>query len=218
MTAMMDATATTTVSTFTVNGKGELVGMLADLALTADKGKAALEPLTVIRLHTEGGRLHGWSTDRYRAAHAAVDTDDGELFDPVNIGADDVDNLWKTFRQALKVTVTVDTEKMTAEFAGGGVGVTVPLRPMSSPNLGEMLPRIAVDTLPDDSKGNIAFSPVFLETFAKVGKRRKEHVRMVAAATDMKPSHFQIGADYRAWLMPLRPRDGEAAGWLPSVF
>jgi hypothetical protein len=217
MTAMMDKTSADAVTgTFTVNGKGELIGMLTDLALTADAGKLALEPLTVIRLHTEGGRLHGWSTDRYRAAHAAVDTDGGELPHAVNIGADDVDNLAKAFRQAPTLTVTVNTDEMTAEFAGLGMTLAVKLRPKTSPDLGDMLPNIAVDTLPD-SAAHVTFNAAFLADFAKIGKRRKEYVRMFAGETGNRPAHIGIGADYRAWLMPFRNEDG-ADGWLPSVF
>lgn len=217
MTTMMDKTTTEpTVITFTVNGKGALIGMLADLALTADKGKDALEQFTVIRLHTEGGRLHGWSTDRYRAAHAAVDTDGGELPHAVRIAADDVENLVKTFRQAPTITVTVDTGEMSAEFAGLGVTLAVKLRPVQSHDLGDLLPRIAVDNLPD-SAAHVTFRSDFLADFAKIGKRRKENMRMIAGETGNRPAHIRIGPDYRAWLMPWRVEDG-AAGWLPSVF
>lgn len=217
MTAMMDKTTTEpTVTTFTVNGKGALIGMLADLALTAEKGKAALEALTVIRLHTEGGRLHGWSTDRHRAAHAVVNTDGGELPHAVRIAADDVENLVKTFRQAPTITVTVSTGEMSAEFAGLGVTLAVKLRPVSSHDLGDLLPRIAVDTLPE-SAAHVTFRAEYLADFAKIGKRRKENVRVIAGATGNRPSHIWIGPDYRAWLMPMRVEDG-ADGWLPSVF
>jgi len=216
MTAMMETTSTETgtVTAFTANGKGALVGMLADLALTADTGRGALEQFTVVRLHTEGGRLHGWSSDRYRAAHAAVDG--GELPHAVTIGAEDVANLEKTFRQALTVTVTVNTGEMTAEFAGLGVTLAVKLRPKSSNDLGDMLPRIAVDSLPD-SATHVMFNAAFLADFAKVGKRRKEYVQMFAGETGNRPAHIRIGPDYRAWLMPIRNQNG-TDGWLPSVF
>lgn len=70
MTETIEKSATAVVTT---NGT-DLVGMLADLARTTSTDKT-LPMLGLIRLHTELGRLHGWSTDRFRAAHAVVRID-----------------------------------------------------------------------------------------------------------------------------------------------
>lgn len=196
----------------TVKGKGVLVGMLADLALTASSDPV-LPFLRLICLHTEGGRLHGWSTDRYRAAHAAVDCD-GELDEPVQIQASDAANLLKLFRAELFVDMKPGDGGV--EFRSTGPSLAVPTVALDESSVFPQLSRIAVDELPEGN-APVMFDPKFLAGYVAIGKRRKEHVRIVGAK-DRKPAHISIGADYRAWQMPLLGEDNYDHSWLtPSL-
>lgn len=217
MTATIDRAAVATKAAVAtdkihVSGKGALTGLLADLALTASHDDGVTPELTLLRLHTDDGRLHGWSTDRYRMAHSAVDVD-GELPGVVYMEAADAKRLSAAMRTAHAVTMRVDTDTGRLEFSDYEQTVAFPAsRPLHDP--APVFSRVAKDELPANAVMP-HFQARYLEDFGKIGKRRGEPISFATDA-ERRPTHIRIGADYRAWLMPYR--EAEDARWLPSTF
>lgn len=186
-------TLTAKLLTHPQGAPGALAGMLSDLAKTASKDDT-LPMFTAIRLHATDGLLHGWSTDRYRAAHAIVRVE-GDL-PPVHLSRRDAEAAAKALRTAPIVEVSVTDDKLT--FSGAGVTLTY-----TTPD--NTLPDSLIKALPEDlptEHDGAQFPAEFLADFAAIGKRRKEYVNLVPS-TGVRPTHIRIGDDYRAWLMPL---------------
>jgi hypothetical protein len=211
MTATIDRTMNRTETVVEVEGKGELTGFLADLALTTlvDPAKPGLG---LIRLHTENGRLHGWSVDGFRLAHAVVAAP-GHFDGPLYILGSDVRQLVSMFGKAPRVTARVGSDTFTVSDGDNSVTLRlVDTNAVSYP----AIENIAKDDLPDNC-GPVTFNPAYLESFTKVARRRKESVMIVSSLT--RPAHVAIGERYRAWLMPDRRHNAARLGcWLPSEF
>ena len=202
------------MSIATVKGKGALVGMIADLAITTSNDKS-LDFLSVIQLHTDGGKLHGWSTDRYRAAHAAV-VCEGELPGPIEIRAPEVSTLPSLFRAALEVDLTLGDGVVKFSSPGGPEVTVSAATPDPSGSVLLRMHHIAVDELPEGGTA-VGFDAKYLAGYAKIAQRRKEYLQLVAA-TDRKPAHIGIGPDYRSWLMPIRGGQDHDWSWLKPNF
>lgn len=198
-------------STLDTTAGADVIGMLVDLARTASTEKP-LENLTVIRLHTEGGYLHGWSTDRYRLAHARVRVD-GELSGPVCVYAADVKALASSLRRAVLLRVTVTDGMMTVtDFA---VTHAVRLAVVQFPNISHL----AVTQLPNESVP-VMMNAAQLADFCAIAKRRAGRKRPdieIHTQKGTRPAHVRIGEDYRAWVMPVRFEEN-ADAWMPHAW
>ena len=58
----------------------------------------------------------------------------------------------------------------------------------------------------------------YFEDFGKIAKRRSTPLAVATDANPNRPAHVRIGADYRAWVMPMQNNGIDEAEWLPSVF
>jgi hypothetical protein len=197
----------------TVVGQGGLTGLLADLALTTSADTTLSPVFRTVRLHTEAGRLHGWSTDRYRMAHAAVDAT-GVLPGAVYLFASDVKRIVSAFRASLELTLRVNRNTGRLEFADRTDTATAPLADVYD-NTAELFGRIAEDSVPP-STSVAEINGKYLEEFGKIAKRRSERIALATADKANLPTHVRIGPDYRAWVMPAAAHDVEPA-WLASV-
>lgn len=200
-----------------------LVGMLVDLNRTTDHGHG-LPWLAVVRLHTEDGRLYGWSTDRFVAAHARVDLgpDGGEL--PRAVGLD-VTEIVKAFRarQRHPITLAFDLVADTVTATIGAQSITVPLYTDVYPNVAAM----TSNELPE-SHAIAQFDPKLLAELCAITKRRgaAESLRIATGSANtarggrQTTAHISIGNDYRAWLMPryFAAEGHDRDGWLPATW
>lgn len=213
MTAVAEPTTTTaTLEEAWVRGKGVLTGMLSDLALSTSTDPTDADCLRVVRLHTHGGELHGWSTNRFVAAHAKVDmvAGDNGLSAPILAYATDVKRVHSAFRNSTPlVGVKVDRAAGIATFTDYETSVTVRLVDVEFPALTN-----AVKGDVPESGEPVRFDPKWLDVVCKVAKRRKAD--LIIATQPVGPTHVQIGDDYRAWIMPYRIDGG--VNWLPSEF
>jgi hypothetical protein len=182
------------MTTATILGPGELAGLLADLVRTA--GTDRLIPgLASVRLHATGGMLHGWSTDRFRAGHAAAPAE-GDL-PPMLIARSDAEQAAKTFRTDRNVTITVSDDKVTM------AGMTTTLI-FATADEASQFPKV-INAISHDlptEHGPVLFSPAYLADFAAIAKRRKGLVELVPNV-GRKPASVRVGEHYRAWLMPI---------------
>lgn len=211
---MHTATTPVTAGEVTVSGKGALVGMLADLALTASTDQARPPELATLRLHTEGGRVHGWSSDSYRLAHATV-TGEGDLPGVVFLLASDVKRIVSTFRASHVVILAADTVAGQLTFTDREMAVTVALVDVDDP--ARVFRNVAKDTVPPATTVT-EFQGRYFEDFGKIAKRRGAYLALATEANPNRPAHVRVGTDYRAWVMPMQNSDMDAAEWLPSVF
>ncbi|WP_275293500.1 hypothetical protein [Amycolatopsis sp. La24] len=196
----------------TTNG-ADLVGMLADLARTTSTDKT-LPMLGLIRLHTELGFLHGWSTDRFRAAHAVVRID-GEFPGTVFLEAAAVKALESMLRRAGQTRLKVEGDSMTVtDFA--------------ATHTVQLVDHYTYPDLPNACKGILpagtapgAINGAHLADFAAIAKRRggrgrPEYIEL-RQEDEHRPTHVRIGKDYRAWVMPVRDQVNDDA-WLPQAW
>lgn len=185
--------------------------MLADLVRTTSSD-ASLPAFSSIRLHTAGGQLHGWSTDRFRAGHAVVSVD-GELPGPVLLHRSDASTVAKALKGSVEVTVVLADDGHTLTFTGAGQSVTATVTGNENfPNVPKALPTDLPDT-----PALAAFQPKYLADFAAIGARRKVTQLHVVAAAGMKATAVRIGDDYRGWVMPVADPKGtpdEGPTWL----
>jgi hypothetical protein len=214
-TIVQKQTAVTT-GEVTVCGKGVLTGMLTDLALTASTDQTKRVELLTLRLHTEGGRVHGWSSDAYRLAHART-TGDGDLPGVVFLYASDVKRVAQAFRASSVVILRVDTAAGSLTFADrdGSMAVVVPLVDVT--DSARAFRNVAKDAVPPATTVT-EFQGRYFEDFGKIAKRRGAHLALATDANPNRPAHVRIGPDYRAWVMPMQNSDVDTAEWLPSVF
>ncbi|MGW4394899.1 hypothetical protein ACWEHA_06365 [Amycolatopsis nivea] len=196
----------------TTNG-AELVGMLADLARTASTDKTT-PMLGVVRLHTVGDYLHGWSTDRFRAAHAQVRID-GEFPRAVFIETAAAKTLESMLRRAGRTQLTVEHGTMTVtDFAATQTVQLVDDYTYPS------LPNACKDDLPASTAPG-AINGAHFADFAAIAKRRggrgrPEYIEL-RQENENRPTHVRIGKDYRAWVMPVRDQVNDDA-WLPQAW
>ncbi|WP_033293144.1 hypothetical protein [Amycolatopsis jejuensis] len=200
-----------TAATIDTTRGADVVGMLADLARTATTDTTT-PVLGLIRLHTEGRYLHGWSSDRYRAAHARVRVD-GDLPRVVFIHATDVKALASTLRRAQLLRLTVDHDTMTfTDFA-----VTHSVRLVDEYTYPE-IHNACRDELPAGTAPG-AIDGSYLADFCAIAKRRggrgSSAYLELRQNDDTRPMHVRIGEDYRAWVMPVRNQVDDDA-WLPQ--
>lgn len=189
-----------TVDHLSVFGKTNLTEFLSDLALFAGKpNDGGPESIRAVRLHTAGGRLHGWATNRYIAAHAVTGSaDSGTLTSPVTVHVEDAKRIASTFKASMCVWVNVDHEARTADFTDGDATIGVRMTSGDFPNI----PKAVGDPVPDE-QSVVTLGEKWLDAVAKVAKRRRAPV-LIATGDGRRPAHVQIGDDFRAWIMPIR--------------
>lgn len=196
------------ITLITGNGANTLGGMLADLARTAGKD-ATLPSLSAIRLHTEGGMLHGWSTDRFRAAHAAIPAE-GDLA-PVILARVDAEQAAKALRSDLHATIAVNGDKVTVSSQAG---ITLIFSALSDYYQFPNIRKAISPDLPTEHEP-VMVDAAFLADFAAIGKRRKAGP-LIVPGVGKRPTQVGIGEYYRAWVMP-RYTKGEAT-WLSDAW
>jgi hypothetical protein len=204
------------------SGGVELAGMLADLARTAGTDDT-WPAFTVIRLHTEGGVLHGWSTNRFIAGHATIEVR-GSLAGPILIHRADALLIAKMMAKMVTTTLTVTNKgTVTVDGIGRDGEQTITCR-RPEDGLLDLMPNVArgcTDTLPVASVPQ-RFDPAYLAEFAAIAKRRKVKLDLHTGDTRNQPSHVRIGGRYRAWIMPtLEVVSGESLddlSWLPNAW
>lgn len=192
---------TETPNTVTLPG-GELFGMLTDLARTAEKVQG-LPVLEQIRLHVDSGVLHGWSTNRFVAAHATAKCD-GHIDGAFYLPAAEVKRLGM-LRTASFAKLTLDASSL--EVSDFETTLTVARAEHDYPDVARV-----VGDQPPEAGDRFAFDGKYMAEIAAVAKRRKEYAYAVPSVA-ARPLHVQIGENYRAWLMPVRMETPE---WLPN--
>lgn len=221
--SMTTTEAVEATATITCADSNALVGMLVDLNRTTDHN-GGLPWLAVVRLHTQGGWLYGWSTDRFVAAHARVELgpDGGEL--PRAVGLD-VTEILKAFRakqrHPIALVFDLNAGKVTATI--GAQSITVPLYNDVYPNVAAAIS----DELPE-SHAIAQFDPKLLAELCAITKRRgaAESLRIAtgsantAGAGSRTTAHVSVGEDYRAWLMPryFAAEGHDRGSWLPATW
>ena len=207
-----DVTTTGPAATPVTLNATAFVGMLTDLVRTATKPQDNFHRFEYVRLHTEGGYLHGWSCDRFRMAHARVKAT-GDFAEPMFIHRDSVKTLATMFKVDGSVTITVTDGNLNV--SNGTTSLVVGTSPGMADEFPTLLKQIK-DEVP--KKFAVAkFQASFLADLAAICKRRgtSEFVQ-VGISSRTRPATFQIGPDYRVWIVPVGFA-GEP-DWLPSVW
>ena len=179
---------------------------------TATKPQDNFHRFEYVRLHTEGGYLHGWSCDRFRMAHARVKAT-GDFAEPMFIHRDSVKTLATMFKVDGSVTITVTDGNLNV--SNGTTSLVVGTSPGMADEFPTLLKQIK-DEVP--KKFAVAkFQASFLADLAAICKRRgtSEFVQ-AGISSRTRPATFQIGPDYRVWIVPVGFA-GEP-DWLPSVW
>jgi hypothetical protein len=127
--------------------------------------------------------------------------------------ARDVKQLSAAMRTAPLVIMRVDADTGRLIFSDNEKTIALSTLDVATGSK-NIFSRFAEDKLPSNDVAPY-FKASFLETFARIGKRRNQPVGFVTDA-GRKPTHVRIGADYRAWLMPYT--EAECVTWLASSF
>lgn len=189
-----------------------LPGMLADLAVTAGRGREPSD-FQAVQLHSSGTHLHGWSTDRYRCAQARCEIL-GTGITPFRLARGACLEVAKALKGSLRVEVELrlDTLGSVSSVAvAGAVRLEVPA--LGAVGLSASL----IKAMPVELAGTPAvqmFSPDYFADFASIAKRRKETLALSLGERN-RVAQVAIGADYRGWVMPLVNCE---PSWLPPVW
>lgn len=207
MTAVVENEQTTAVESINVYG---LVPMMRDLALFCGRDKE-LPMLQYVQLYTEGGKLHGWATNRFVMGHAIGDPE-GSL-SSVSVHYKDAENIAKTFKSSENPYLIVSSDGTGAVTVSDGFQAII----FRDGNVEHPPMAKLVDEIPKESSGEPSgFAPEYMEKPVKVAKSRKEEIVLQTGPDPAKPSHWQIGDYFRALVMPRRLGDS-AVNWLPNA-
>lgn len=200
----------TTTQEFTVaNGHAvaDVLGMLSDLAKMATKPGVYTPSLEHVRLHVDSGKLHGWATNRYLAAHAVTDVECETGFDPVLVHVSDIKRVVAQSKKASLLVVSHNDGRVTFNDYTSALGALA-----GDLNMYPKVHNLVTEELPITSLAMdpVGFDPAYMAEIAAIGKRRREYVYYVPSV--LKPSHYMIGEDFRVWLMPAK--GGGSMQWL----